>query len=99
MNFYVYENRRAHGHSARVHREECPHCNEGQGNHPGSGTANGQWHGPFEGSDGARARVCSGSWHGSQERPRLWVLLQGTELKEAALLPKGTEIGCPWGSA
>lgn len=49
MEFYVYENWRAQGHRATIHRGECGYCNHGAGMHPGTSTLNGQWHGPFKG--------------------------------------------------
>lgn len=46
--YFVYENWRANGHVATIHRGECPFCNFGKGTHPGSSAVNGQWHGAFE---------------------------------------------------
>lgn len=43
--FYVYENWTVE--KARVHRAECPFCNDGRGMHPGASNRNGRWHGPF----------------------------------------------------
>jgi len=48
MSYHVYENWVAEGHKARVHRSTCSFCNNGRGVHPGSGTRNGAWHGPFD---------------------------------------------------
>jgi hypothetical protein len=48
-SFFIYENWRARGHVATIHRGECSFCNFGQGMHPGSSTANGRWH-KIEGS-------------------------------------------------
>ena len=60
MTYYVYENWRAHGHTARIHFAHCSHCSDGKGTHPGSGSDNGCWHGPFptfaEALDEARTR-------------------------------------------
>ena len=53
--YWVYENWRAHGHRATVHRGDCGHCNHGSGVHAGSGTHNGSWHGPFSTADEAAA--------------------------------------------
>jgi hypothetical protein len=47
MTYYVYENWRAHGHTARVHRSDCGMCKEGRGIHNAAGQENGCWHGPF----------------------------------------------------
>jgi hypothetical protein len=48
MSYWIYENWRANGHTARLHDAICPHCKNGKGNHPGSGDENGAWHGPFD---------------------------------------------------
>lgn len=48
MTFWVYENWRAYGHRAAVHRGACGYCNEGQGLHLGTRSDNGAWHGPFQ---------------------------------------------------
>ena len=67
MEFWVYENWQAHGHRATIHLAECGHCQYGQGQHPGSTTKHGTWHGPYEsiqaaamaaGSTGAQVRAC-----------------------------------------
>jgi hypothetical protein len=47
MAFWAYENWRAHGHRARIHRAECGACNDGAGVQGGSTTPKGRWHGPF----------------------------------------------------
>lgn len=47
MEYWTYENWRAHGHRAKVHFGHCGHCNHGQGTHGGGETPNGKWHGPF----------------------------------------------------
>lgn len=44
--YYVYENWTADD-KAVIHYADCPYCKNGQGIHPGSGTRNGRWHGPF----------------------------------------------------
>lgn len=46
--YYVYENWRAHGHQATLHRGECGSCNHGQGKQLSASTANGRWHGPYK---------------------------------------------------
>jgi len=51
--FWIYENWRAHGHRATLHRASCSFCNRGEGLRPGSSAANGKWLGPF--LDGALA--------------------------------------------
>jgi F-type H+/Na+-transporting ATPase subunit beta len=53
--FWAYENWRAHGHRATVHRGECSMCNQGAGVHGGGETPNGKWHGPFSSYGGARS--------------------------------------------
>jgi hypothetical protein len=45
--FHVYENWRARGHKAVIHRDSCGHCNNGHGTSGGTDPKNGQWHGPF----------------------------------------------------
>lgn len=52
-SFWAYENWRAHGHCATVHRGECSMCNDGTGVHGGGETRNGKWHGPFSSYGGA----------------------------------------------
>ena len=47
MTFHIYENWRAEGHKARIHRSTCPYCNHGRGIHPEASDRNGRWHGPF----------------------------------------------------
>lgn len=46
-SYFVYENWRAEGHKARIHRGSCPSCDYGKGIHPESGEEHGRWHGPF----------------------------------------------------
>jgi hypothetical protein len=53
--FWVYENWRAHGHRATVHRSDCRSCNSGAGVHGGTLTPNGKWHGPYQSLDEARS--------------------------------------------
>lgn len=48
MTFYVYENWRAHGHTARIHRSDCSFCQNGQGVHLDAGDENGRWSAPFD---------------------------------------------------
>ena len=46
--FWIYENWQAGPHKAVIHREECGHCNQGNGVRGGSDPSHGQWHGPYE---------------------------------------------------
>lgn len=46
--FYVYENWRAKGHYAKVHRNTCGCCNDGQGITTGTRADNGRWMGPYQ---------------------------------------------------
>lgn len=55
MSYWVYENWRAHGHRATVHRGACGHCNDGSGQGGGTRADNGQWLGPFNTADEAAA--------------------------------------------
>lgn len=55
--FWAYENWRAHGHRATVHRGDCGACNHGRGVHGGGQTPNGKWHGPFDSADEARSEA------------------------------------------
>jgi hypothetical protein len=48
MGFYFYENTRANGHRAKVHRGECRHCNEGTGQRGGTRPDNGRWSHEFD---------------------------------------------------
>ena len=41
-DFWAYENWRAHGHIAKIHRGECGSCNDGAGIHGGGQTPNGK---------------------------------------------------------
>ena len=52
--FWVYENWRADGHRATVHRSDCSSCNSGAGVHGGGQTPNGKWNGPYQSVDEAR---------------------------------------------
>ena len=62
MAYWTYENWRAKGHRATVHRADCGHCNEGQGTGRGEEGRNGRWHGPFAtGAGAARAGTESGA--------------------------------------
>jgi len=54
---WAYENWRAHGHRATIHRADCGSCNAGVGVHGGGETANGKWLGPFRTVDEARSAV------------------------------------------
>jgi hypothetical protein len=52
--YWVYENRRAEGRKAVLHRATCRCCNDGRGLRGGTATANGRWHGPFASATLAR---------------------------------------------
>lgn len=52
--FWVYENWRARGHGAKIHRAECGFCNNGRGITTGTRPDNGKWHGSFETFEKAR---------------------------------------------
>lgn len=43
MSYWIYENWRAHGHHAMIHRAECGHCNDGSGQRGGTRPDNGKW--------------------------------------------------------
>jgi len=45
--FYVYENWRARGYKAKIHRGYCSFCNNGRGLTTGTRSDNGRWLGPF----------------------------------------------------
>lgn len=47
MGYWVYENWRARGHKAVIHKDSCPFCNDGHGLKGGTSPENGKWHGPF----------------------------------------------------
>lgn len=55
MRFWIYENWRANGHRATVHRASCGHCNDGEGQKGGTRSDNGRWLGPFAHVDEAEA--------------------------------------------
>lgn len=57
MTYWLYENWRAHGHRATVHRREGGHCNDGPGQSGGTWTDNGRWLGPHGTADEAAARI------------------------------------------
>ena len=63
MSYWVDENLRANGHRATVHRSECGHCNDGNGQGGGTRSDNGQWLGPFvtveEAAAAARPRTAT----------------------------------------
>jgi len=46
-DFHIYENWRARGHKAIIHRASCGDCNDGHGKGGGTSARNGQWHGPY----------------------------------------------------
>lgn len=52
-SYYVYENWVAEK-KAVIHFGDCPYCNYGQGIHPGAGTRNSRWHGPFSSFESAQ---------------------------------------------
>jgi hypothetical protein len=58
-SYWVYENWRAHGHRATIHRSDCGFCNDGTGVHGGGQTSNGRWHGRFTSAGEARSAVAS----------------------------------------
>lgn len=43
MDYWAYENWRAHGHVTKVHRHDCAHCNDGRGQQGGTRADNGRW--------------------------------------------------------
>lgn len=61
MTYFAYENWRAHGHTAKVHRHDCPFCNEGKGLAGGTHSDNGRWLalGEFDTPDAAIASACT----------------------------------------
>ena len=67
MEYFAYENWRAHGHVTKVHLSGCPFCNDGQGVGGGTRADNGQWHqmGNFDSPVAAlaavRTRITSGT--------------------------------------
>lgn len=48
VEFWVYENWRARGHKAIVHRATCNFCKGGRGLLGGTRADNGRWLGPFK---------------------------------------------------
>lgn len=52
-SYFVYENWVAEK-KAMIHFGDCSSCNFGQGIHPGAGTNNGRWHGPFSSFESAQ---------------------------------------------
>ncbi len=46
--YWVYENWRARGHKAVVHKAVCGFCNSGHGLAGGTARENGRWIGPFK---------------------------------------------------
>jgi hypothetical protein len=62
VSYWVYENWRAHGQRATVHRGDCGHCNDGAGQRGGTRSDNGKWHGPFMTVNDAlrQAALCGG---------------------------------------
>lgn len=55
MSYWAYENWRANGHQARIHRGDCGHCNEVSGQKGGTRSDNGRWIGPFSTAEEAEA--------------------------------------------
>jgi hypothetical protein len=47
MSYFGYHNWRAHGRRVTLHRGDCSHCRDGQGQKGGTDPANGRWLGPF----------------------------------------------------
>lgn len=57
MAYFVYENWRARGHKAIVHRGTCHFCNDGRGVTTGTRSDNGRWHGPYSTAEQAFDRA------------------------------------------
>ena len=51
--FWIYENWAVQ--KAVLHRGDCTSCNHGHGIWGGGKTPNGQWHGPYDSEDQAKA--------------------------------------------
>jgi hypothetical protein len=64
--FWVYENWRAQGHKAVIHRSSCAFCNSGRGLGGGTSPSNGRWIGPHPSEEAARAAAAR---TGGQIRP------------------------------
>lgn len=62
VELWVYENWRAHGHRATIHRGECGSCKAGAGRAGGTAPTNGRWLGPFNsGAAAGHAAGCTGA--------------------------------------
>ena len=59
MNYYIYENWRANGKKAKIHKENCSHCNYGNGQNKEKSEINGRWHGPYRDFDEATSFAIS----------------------------------------
>jgi hypothetical protein len=59
VEYWVYENRRAHGHRTTLHVAACVHCNHGAGQRGGTRPDNGEWHGPFATLAAAEAKAAA----------------------------------------
>jgi hypothetical protein len=57
--YYVYQNWRARGLRARIHKGKCRFCNDGMGQGQGFDPKNAQWHGPFETEEIAKMKADS----------------------------------------
>jgi len=67
MEYFAYENWRAHGHITKVHRHDCPFCNKGRGMAGGTRPDNGRWLelGEFETLEDALAAAQTLVTHGT----------------------------------
>lgn len=61
MQYWAYENWRAHGHRTTIHEAICSFCQNGKGLAGGTRPDNGEWHnlGEFERQDEAMAHACT----------------------------------------
>lgn len=57
MTFWIYENWRARGHRAVLHRGSWAFCNDGRGRAGGSSPHNAAWHGPYVTLEEAKAMM------------------------------------------
>lgn len=56
--FYIYKNWRARGYRVRIHKGSCPFCKNGLGRSNGDyNPLNGNWNGPFQTLEIARAKA------------------------------------------
>jgi hypothetical protein len=59
MEFWVYQNWRASGHKAVVHRASCAFCSAGRGLAGGTRSDNGRWVGPHPSEEVAKAAAAN----------------------------------------